>query len=72
MKNKRSLISILDLSVEEIDELLAVANDIIANPENHILDIPVQCIHGGLHADWCLAAIAGLSGRNSTSLQHRL
>lgn len=31
----RSLISILDLSVEEIDELVAVANDIIANPEKY-------------------------------------
>ena len=27
----RSLINILDLTVEEIDELLAVAEDIIAN-----------------------------------------
>ncbi|MBE6798658.1 MAG: aspartate carbamoyltransferase [Ruminococcaceae bacterium] len=31
----RSLISILDLSVEEIDELIAVANDIIADPESY-------------------------------------
>ena len=31
----RSLISILDLSVEEIDELIAVGNDIIANPESY-------------------------------------
>lgn len=31
----RSLISILDLSVEEIDELVATANDIIANPEQY-------------------------------------
>ncbi len=29
---KRSVISILDLSVEELDELIATANDIIANP----------------------------------------
>ena len=29
----RSLISILELSVEELDELIAVANDIIAHPE---------------------------------------
>ncbi len=29
----RSLIDILDFSVEELDELIAVANDIIANPE---------------------------------------
>lgn len=31
----RSLISILDLSVEEIDELVNTANDIIANPEKY-------------------------------------
>ena len=31
----RSLISILELSVEELDELIAVANDIIAHPENY-------------------------------------
>lgn len=31
----KSLISILDLSVEEINELIACANDIIANPEKY-------------------------------------
>ena len=31
----RSLIDILDLSVEEIDELINVANDIIANPQKY-------------------------------------
>ena len=31
----RSLIDILDLSVEEIDELIAVADDIIADPEKY-------------------------------------
>ena len=31
----RSLISILDLSVEELDELIGVANDIIDNPANY-------------------------------------
>ena len=31
----RSLISILDLSTEELDELIATANDIIAHPENY-------------------------------------
>lgn len=31
----RNLIDILDLSVEEIDELVATANDIIAHPENY-------------------------------------
>jgi len=31
----RSLISILDLSVEELDQLLATANDIIANPAKY-------------------------------------
>lgn len=31
----RSLINITDLSVEEIDELISVANDIIANPEKY-------------------------------------
>lgn len=31
----RSVISILDLSVEEIDELIACANDIIANPDKY-------------------------------------
>ena len=31
----RSLIGILDLSVEEIDELIAVADDIIANPAKY-------------------------------------
>ena len=31
----RSLISILDLSVEELDELIATAKDIIAHPENY-------------------------------------
>ncbi|MBR6801038.1 MAG: aspartate carbamoyltransferase [Eubacteriaceae bacterium] len=31
----RHLIDILELSVEEIDELVAVANDIIANPEKY-------------------------------------
>ena len=31
----RSLISILDLSVAEIDELVATANDIIENPEKY-------------------------------------
>ncbi len=29
----RNLIDILDLSVDEINELIAVANDIIAHPE---------------------------------------
>ena len=29
----RSLNSILDLSVEELDQLIATAKDIIANPE---------------------------------------
>ncbi len=32
---KRSVISILDLSVEELDELIATADDIIANPEKY-------------------------------------
>ncbi len=32
---KRSVISILDLSVEELDELIATANDIIANPQKY-------------------------------------
>lgn len=31
----RSVISIIDLSVEEIDELIALANDIIANPDKY-------------------------------------
>ena len=31
----RNLLSITDLSVEEIDELIAVAEDIIANPEKY-------------------------------------
>ncbi len=31
----RSLISILDLSIEELDELIATAKDIIAHPENY-------------------------------------
>ena len=31
----RSLINILDLSVEEIDELISVANDIITNPDKY-------------------------------------
>ena len=31
----RSLISILDLSVEELDQLIATAKDIIAHPENY-------------------------------------
>jgi aspartate carbamoyltransferase catalytic subunit len=31
----KNLINILDLSVEEIDELIAVADDIIANPEKY-------------------------------------
>ena len=31
----RSVINILDLSVEELDELIACANDIIANPEKY-------------------------------------
>lgn len=31
----RSVISILDLSVEEVDELIARANDIIANPDKY-------------------------------------
>ena len=31
----RSLINILDLSVEELDELIAIANDIIANPKKY-------------------------------------
>lgn len=31
----RSLINILDLSVEEIDKLIATANDIIANPDDY-------------------------------------
>ena len=31
----RSLISILDLSIAELDELIATANDIIAHPENY-------------------------------------
>lgn len=32
----RSVISILDLSVEEIDELIARANDIISNPDKYV------------------------------------
>ena len=31
----RSVINILDLSVEEIDALIATANDIIANPKKY-------------------------------------
>ena len=31
----RSLIDILDFSVEELDQLIAVAKDIIANPEKY-------------------------------------
>ena len=31
----RSLINITDLSVAEIEELIATANDIIANPEKY-------------------------------------
>ncbi len=31
----RSLIDILDFTTEELDELIALANDIIANPENY-------------------------------------
>ena len=31
----RSLINILDLSVEELDELISVANDIITNPDKY-------------------------------------
>ncbi len=31
----RSLINILDLSIEELDELIATANDIIANPQKY-------------------------------------
>ncbi|MBR4164534.1 MAG: aspartate carbamoyltransferase, partial [Solobacterium sp.] len=31
----RSLINILDLSIEEIDELIEVANDIIENPDKY-------------------------------------
>ena len=31
----KSLIDILDLSVEEIDGLISVANDIIKNPEKY-------------------------------------
>ena len=31
---KRSVINILDLSVEELDELIATANDIIENPKS--------------------------------------
>ena len=31
----RSLLDIVDLTVEEIDELIATANDIIANPDKY-------------------------------------
>ena len=31
----RSLVDILDLTTDEIDELIAKANDIIANPEDY-------------------------------------
>ena len=31
----RSIINILDLTVEELDELIATANDIIANPKKY-------------------------------------
>ena len=31
----RSLISILELTVEELDQLIATAKDIIAHPENY-------------------------------------
>ena len=31
----RSLIDILDFSVEEVDEVIALANDIIENPDNY-------------------------------------
>ena len=32
---KRSVLNILDLSVEELDQLIATANDIIANPAKY-------------------------------------
>ena len=32
---KRSVINILDLSVEELNELIATANDIIENPKKY-------------------------------------
>ena len=31
----RSLIDILDFTVEEVDEVIALANDIIENPDNY-------------------------------------
>ena len=31
----RSLLDIIDLTVEEIDELITTANDIIANPDKY-------------------------------------
>lgn len=35
-KNFRNLISITDLSVEEIDHLIDIANDIVENPQNYV------------------------------------
>ena len=43
----QNLISILDLSVEEIDELLHVADDIIANPKKYAPSgVYIMRIHG--------------------------
>ena len=42
----RSILNILDLSVEEIDELIAVADDIMADPEKYqeVRNIRASCL----------------------------
>ena len=43
----RSLIDILDLSVEELDQLVAVAEDIMANPKKYAPSgVYIMRIHG--------------------------
>ena len=34
------------------------------HPQDHLPYIPLQCIHGHMHPDRCLAPLSGLSGRN--------
>ena len=46
----RSLLDIVDLTVEEIDELIATANDIIANPDKYAEKCRGTCGYCG--ASW--------------------
>ena len=63
----RNLIKITDLSVEEIDELIGIANDILADPEAYI-DICHGKIMGIVHAEKTTKEELGLMMTGSLDL----